>query len=406
MDLIYIPNGINITLSVAVEPEPYSPPDNVGPTNLHSVDSMVNYSEPQYNIHKVTTSTISNITQSYSVPILIILDNEDMFNPNDYGNNWVDIGFDSEGNSLGPQQWLSISISALGTYQTAVNQQGDIYISQDYGISWFLINTINPSPVISIAVSQDGKYQTVSDGLTIFICSDYGLTWDQAFSFNGTGNVFVSVSLCGKYQSVLSCGDTLYMSSDYGATWNPLDPTLNISTQDLYNSIQSFPTGSISMSFTGQYQSIACENIWLSSDYGINWKIADIPNPYNDNPDFNDRNWDGISISSDGRIQSATDSGGYIYISHNHGNTWSTADTGSTGNKTWQCIAISANANYQTALDIDGAIYLSLDYGDTWSLTTDANTLGRRWQGISLSANGQYQTAIEYGGTIWASNLL
>ena len=405
-DLIYIPNGINITLSVAVEPEPYSPPDNVGPTNLHSVDSMVNYSEPQYNIHKVTTSTISNITQSYSVPILIILDNEDMFNPNDYGNNWVDIGFDSEGNSLGPQQWLSISISSLGTYQTAVNQQGDIYISQDYGISWFLINTINPSPVISIAVSQDGKYQTVSDGLTIFICSDYGLTWDQAFSFNGTGNVFVSVSLCGKYQSVLSCGDTLYMSSDYGATWNPLDPTLNISTQDLYNSIQSFPTGSISMSFTGQYQSIACENIWLSSDYGINWKIADIPNPYNDNPDFNDRNWDGISISSDGRIQSATDSGGYIYISHNHGNTWSTADTGSTGNKTWQCIAISANANYQTALDIDGAIYLSLDYGDTWSLTTDANTLGRRWQGISLSANGQYQTAIEYGGTIWASNLL
>ena len=78
-DLIYIPNGMNITLSVAVEPEPYSPPDNVGPTNLHSVDSIINYSEPQYNIHKVTTSTITNITQSYSVPILIIVDNEDRF---------------------------------------------------------------------------------------------------------------------------------------------------------------------------------------------------------------------------------------------------------------------------------------------------------------------------------------
>ena len=411
-DLIYIPNGINITLSVAVEPEPYSPPDNVGPTNLHSVDSMVNFSEPQYNIHKVTTSTITNITQSYSVPILIVLDNEDKFNPNNYGNAWVDVGFDStpssEGGpySLGPQQWLSIAISSLGTYQSAVNQQGDIYISQDYGVSWYLINTINPSPVISIGVSQDGKYQTVSDGLTIFICSDYGVTWDQVLSFDGKGNVFVSVSLCGKYQSVLSCGDTLYNSSDFGITWNSIDPTLNTNIRDLYSSIQAFPTGSMAMSFTGQYQSIACENIWLSSDYGVNWKIADIPHPIGVDQDFNDRNWDGISISSDGRIQSATDSGGYIYISHDRGYTWSTADTSSTGNRTWQSIAISANANYQTALDIDGNIFLSLDYGATWAQSTDTNTYGRQWQGIAVSANGQYQTAIEYGGSIWASNLV
>jgi len=406
-DLIYIPNGINITLSVAVEPEPYSPPDNVGPTNLHAVDSMVNYSEPQYNIHKVTTSTITNITQSYSVPILIILENEDKFNSANFGNSWVDVGFDSESNSLGPQQWLSIAMSALGTYQSAVNQQGDIYISQNYGKSWYLINTVNPSPVISIGISQDGKYQTISDGLSVYICSDYGLTWDQVLSFNGTGNVFVSVSLCGKYQTVLSCGDTLYSSSDYGNTWNPLNPNLNASSKDLFSSIQAFPTGSMAMSFTGQYQSIACENIWLSSDYGVNWTIADIPHPPGEvNQDFNDRNWDGISISSDGRIQSATDSGGYIYVSHDHGHTWTTADTTVTGNRTWQSIAISANANFQTALDIDGNIFVSLDYGATWDQTPDINTYGRQWQGIAVSANGQYQTAIEYGGSIWASNLV
>jgi len=455
-DLIYIPNGMNITLSVAVEPEPYSPPDNVGPTNLHSVDSIVNYSEPQYNIRKVTTSTITNITQSYSVPILIIVDNEDRFNPSDYGKNWIDIGFDYNSNSIGAHQWLSVAISALGEYQSAVTQQGYIYISDNHGKGWFLIKAINPSPVMSIAVSETGQWQTVSDGLTIYTSSDYGTTWnpvipstivnnrfdvslnyyDVNFDINdeliipppppnvGTSNVFVSVSLCGQYQSiilsngqeqpvtsigyqsVLSCGDNLYSSSDFGATWKPLDPNLSQSNQDLFSSIQAFPTGSMAMSFTGQYQSIACENIWLSSDYGVSWKIASIPDPNHTGSDFNDRNWDGISVSSDGKIQSATDSGGYIYISHDYGHTWTTADTSATGNKTWQAISISANANYQTAIDIDGDIYLSLDYGSTWQLTTDTNTHGRQWQGIAVSANGQYQTAIEYGGTIWASNLL
>ena len=83
-DLLYIPTGISITLSVAIEQEPYTPINNVGPTNLHSVDDMVNWSDPQHNVHKVTTSTLSNITQTYSVPILIILDNTDKFNFDNY----------------------------------------------------------------------------------------------------------------------------------------------------------------------------------------------------------------------------------------------------------------------------------------------------------------------------------
>ena len=401
-DLIYIPNGISITLSVAVEPEPYSPPDNVGPTNLHAVDSLVNYSDPQNNIHKVTTSTISNITQTYSVPILIILDNEDTFNFNNYGGVWVDIGNDADGNSLGNQGWITVAMSALGTYQSAVNELGDIYISQDYGKSWFLVDNIGPGTVISIGISQDGSYQTISNGFKIFRSEDFGISWEAVFEV-GASNVFVSVSLCGKHQAVLSCGDSLYSSADYGRTWRRFEETDNA---DLYNSIETFPTGGISLSFSGQYQSIACEAVWLSTDYGQTWHVATLPNPTGDPSDFNERNWDGISISSDGKIQSATDSGGYIYNSQDYGATWVSADITKTGNRIWEAIAISANANFQTALDIDGYIFVSLDFGSTWDLTTDTNSYGRKWQGVAVSANGQYQTAIEYGGRIWASNLL
>lgn len=391
-DLIYIPNGISITLSVAVEPEPYSPPDNVGPTNLHSVDSIVNYSDPQNNIHKVTTSTITNITQTYSVPILIILNNEDTFNFDAYGNVWTDIGASI---GLGIKAWLSVSISSLGTYQSAVDELGDIYISSDYGNTWTLMYNIGYSITISIGVSQDGKYQTVSNGSHIYISSDYGTTWRNVYSV-GTSNVFVSVSLCGKYQTILSCGDSLYTSNNYGVTWTRLSDENN----ELYNSIETFPTGGVSLSFTGQYQCIACETIWISKDFGQTWRDVF------DGQYFNDHNWEGISISTTGQIQSAIDSGGNIYVSHDFGATWNPITSLNVLNKEWQSISISADANFQTAIEVGGAIYVSLDYGSTWAISTDTNTYNRNWQAVSVSANGQYQTAVEYGGSIYISNLL
>lgn len=387
-DLIYIPNGISITLTVAVEPEPYTPINNVGPTNLHDVDDLVNWSDPQTNVHKVTTSTITDITQKYSVPILIIVDNLDTFNFGNYGAIWSDIG-----TSIGNQPFISVCISSLGTYQSVITDQGDVFISDDYGVNWYLVNNFGISPVASIGVSQTGEFQTISNGISIYISQDYGWSWNEVFSL-GSSNVFVSVSLSGKYQAVLSCGDSLYSSSDFGQTWTRFEEERN---PPFYASMQGFPTGGLSLSFTGQYQSIACETIWLSSDYGETWTDAFVENQ------FNDHNWDGISISSNGRIQSATDSGGYIYNSQDYGITWNIANA---NNKTWFNISISANANYQTAIDIDGYIYLSLDYGLSWSLCPDENSYGRKWQGISVSANGQYQTAIEYNGSIWSSNML
>ena len=437
-DLIYIPNGMSITLSVAIEPEPYTPINNVGPTNLDSVDEIVNYSDPQRNIHRVTTSTLTNITQTYSVPILIILDNIDKFNFDNYGDNWVNIG-----NDLGYQQWISVCISSLGDYQSAITEQGDIYVSDNYGTNWYLVFNIGPSPIASIGVSQTGEYQTVSTGSKIFISSNFGFSWFPVIPDNGslvaspdfdtytmdvpnvgTSNVFVGVSLGGKYQTILSCGDSIYRSANYGQNWTKLNGDeaaatvdtaqdavdaapndsvarrnleIAVSKLNLYNSIQSFPTGGVSLSFTGKYQTIACETIWLSSDYGETW--IDV---YADQP-TNDHNWDGVSISSDGRIQSATDSGGYIYNSQDYGATWNIVTS---NNRTWFSISISANANFQTAIDIAGYIFVSLDYGSTWALCKDTTTYGKSWQGVSCSANGQYQTAIEYNGSIWSSNLL
>ena len=393
-DLIYIPNGIKITLSVNIEAEPYSPPNNVGPTNLSSpsINNKINWSDPQYNIHKNTTSTLENITQTYSVPILIILENEDKFNSGNYGYTWIDVG---TSNNVGNLNWLSISISSLGQYQSAIDDQGDIYRSQDYGATWSQIYNIGPSITASIGISETGRYQTVSNGFGIYVSSNYGVNWTNKY-FLGSSDIFVSVSLCGQYQSIISSGDSLYTSNDYGNTWNRYGDT----ESDLYNSIESFPTGAISISFTGQYQSIACENIYLSQDYGQTWQNAFV------GQDFDDHNWDGIAISSTGKMQTAVDSGGDIYHSQDYGVTWSPITSINVLYKNWQAVAMSADAQFQTVLEVGGGIYVSNDGGNTWNISPDTTVHNKNWQSVAVSANGQYQTAVINGGSIYTSNLL
>lgn len=402
-DLIYIPNGISITLSIEIEPEPYSHISNVGPLNLKSIDNMVNYSKPQNNIHKITTSTITDITQTYSVPILIVLENLDTFSFTDYGNNWTNPTVITPGQTtpdLNNQKWLCISMSSLGQYQNVAEEGGNVYVSNDYGSTWNhainigvsdIVNNTNAS--ISIGSSETGLYQTVSNGSNIFISSDYGNTWKNVYSL-GKSDVYVSVSLCGKYQTVLSCGDSIYSSSDYGKTWN----RYNDEESSLYNAIETFPTGVVSMSFTGQHQTIVSENIFVSNDYGQTW--VDVFD------DFSDLNWKYVSISSNGQYQTAVESTGEIYVCNDYGVTWNPINDELVSNKQWTAVSISANGNFQTAIEYGGTIYLSSDYGVTWKKSNDVKLLNKNWIDVAISANGQYQTVVEYGGGIYTSSLV
>jgi photosystem II stability/assembly factor-like uncharacterized protein len=402
-DLIYIPNGISITLNIEIEPELYTPISNKGPLNLRSIDNKINYSKPQTNIHKVTTSSITDITQTYSVPILIVLENLDTFSFSNFGNNWttpVQLPPSPIIPDLTHQNWLCISMSSLGQYQNVAESGGNVYVSNDYGASWGHAVNIgvsdhikNTNNSISIGSSETGLYQTVSNGKSIFISSDYGVNWKKVFDL-GMCNVHLSVSLCGKYQTVLSCGDSFYTSSDYGNNWNRYNDT----ESTLYNAIETFPAGSVSMSFTGQYQTIASESLFVSSDYGQTWTDAF--------SDFSDYNWQCVSISSDGHYQTAVESTGDIYISDDYGVTWNPVLADLVINKQWTAVSISANGNFQTAIEYNGTIYVSSDYGVTWNQSTDTKLQNKKWIDVAISANGQYQTVVEYGGGIYTSSLV
>jgi len=150
---------------------------------------------------------------------------------------------------------------------------------------------------------------------------------------------------------------------------------------------------SISISSDGKYQTAVVGpggfpnggQIYVSSDYGNSWVAKESV-----------RAWNGVSISSDGKYQSATVSGGQIYVSSDYGNTWVAKES----SRNWFGISISSDGKYQSATAQSGQIYVSSDYGNSW-VAKDSN---RGWFGISISSDGKYQSATVSAGQIYVSS--
>ena len=116
--------------------------------------------------------------------------------------------------------------------------------------------------------------------------------------------------------------------------------------------------------------------------------------------------WYSVSLSSDGKYQTAAADGSYIYTSSDYGATWTHNEgVGSAGSRRWYAVSLSSDGKYQTAV-VDGSyIYTSSDYGATWTHNEGAGTAGyNSWYSVSLSSDGKYQTAVAYNNFIYTSS--
>jgi photosystem II stability/assembly factor-like uncharacterized protein len=389
-DLIFIPEGLTITLSLNIQAEASLPINNVGPSYLDRIRNRLNWTRGY--VTRNTTYTTTNITQTTTLPLLLIMTDVTLETYTNYGKMWVQVGSVANGQ---PQNWLGISVSSTGKYQSAITQAGDIFVTNDYGLTWTLPNNIGPSDNNSISISYTGQHQTVSNGLSIFVSNDFGANWIQTFR-RGASQIFVTISLNGQYQTVVSCGDTVYISSDYGQTWNPIDPVEN---EELYYSVEGFPTAGIALSYNGIYQTIVTENIYISSDYGRTWENVSPKN------NLDDRNWRSVAMASDGIYQTAIEEGGDIYVSTDYGNTWTYVDNPNLIDKQWESVSVSATGQYQTAIEKGGNIHTSIDYGQTWDAVPDPLVANKQWIWVSVSSDGIYQSAVDFGGHIYMSQV-
>jgi len=212
-----------------------------------------------------------------------------------------------------PMAWTSVSVSANGQYQTgtvngSVLNNGGIYISSNYGVSWTQIVPVGTNTLtnwIESSISATGQFQTalVSGGF-IYRSTDFGITWNPVTSVGTNNWSFLCLSATGQYQTAVVNGGFLYNSTNYGATWSA-----NTSTG-------SKTWVSCSMVANAQYQ-LAVEGlvltggiatsggqIWYSNNYGVTWTSGGATqSPFT-----------GVTSSSNGQFSYAVTNAGGIFV--------------------------------------------------------------------------------------------
>ena len=267
------------------------------------------------------------------------------------------------------RQWFSIAMSSDGRIQAAVVNNGQIYTSYDYGVTWTARESNRAWRCI--AMSSDGRIQTaLGFSSQIYASYDYGVTWTARQSSRSWEGIAMSSD--GRIQTAVVNNGQIYTSYDYGVTWIARESSRSWSD--------------IAMSSDGRIQTALgfSSQIYTSYDYGVTWTARQ-----------SSRGWSKIAMSSDGRIQTAIEPYGQIYTSYDYGVTWTVREN----SRIWFGIAISSDGRIQTAVVQNGQIYTSYDYGVTWT----ARESNRAWRCIAMSSDGRIQTAIGNSGRIYIS---
>ena len=262
---------------------------------------------------------------------------------------------------------------------------------------YFAIETSSKGNFIAASVQYT---QNITSNSIINISEDYGKTWSTKFelglSSTRSPNILsIAMSVDGKF---ITIGATLsspseskvFVSTDYGNTW--------------VNRLNTFSVGAsyVSMSSDGRIQTAVQYNgnIYVSTNYGNTW-IQITFNLIGTNK------WNGISMSSDGRIQAACRDGQPLAVSYDYGNSWTNKDT----NRAWRSIKMSSDGRIQVAVTTVGSIFAkSIDYGQNWQIINNTTSA----IDITSSSNGKIllfagistlYTSNNYGDTVIESPL-
>jgi hypothetical protein len=268
-----------------------------------------------------------------------------------------------------------VAVSSDGRIQAACNFGDYISISYDYGATWNPTGGVNNWT--NVAMSQDGRIiaALITNAGYVFISYDYGATWTPRLPGSSLASLrAIAMSSDGRIQAVAGLGAPLHVSRDYGVTWVATLPSAN--------------SRGCNMSSDGRIQvfcNFSGSSIVISYDYGATWItktgfIAPLA----------------VSMSSDGRIQTIVSgfvsSSGYIYTSYDYGVTWVPRMTSTP--RDYRGIAISSDGRVQMACHISGYVYISYDYGATWA---QRSTFGLSWSSTAMSSDGRIQTVVTGG---------
>ena len=294
--------------------------------------------------------------------------------------------------TINNSSWKSIAISSNGKYQTAVGFLSGIYISADYGSTWYTASSSLSVNWTSVDVSGDGRYQVACTNQYIYTSNDFGVTWIPRTEIaGGEARNWTSVRLTheGRVQvaSVYSTiNGFLYKSEDYGDTWAVTLGSINGFGQTW---------SSIGISFDGKYQTaiagVGGSRPYRTNDYGEIWNIVDDPNlPINAGDAY-------VDMSDNGKYQTMVrDNNFAVYVSNNYGVSWTAVPI--PDNQFWGSVTIPSDGRIQVITSRSVAkMYVSLNWGTTWQLLPSPVAVdgSRRWVDIAMSFDGKILIGLE-----------
>lgn len=255
----------------------------------------------------------------------------------------------------------SISISNNAEIISAITINNGLYASFDCGDTWqFYTNEIFCSLYDIDTSAFNGSYALVGSPGYIYTTFNDLNCWCQRTEIEKNWTS-VKTSNNGQVQVAVSYSGDLYVSNDCGLNWEQKE------------------TGYLIINDTGSL--VQRVDYFGNIDTGEYIEIIEVK--YN-------RAYTDVAISKNGRVVSAADNCGNIYISYDSGNNW-TNKLSISGSK-FSAIAISCDGKNQTAVEYLGYIYYSTNTGCSWQKIDCCNF----WQTISMSDDGCVQILASY----------
>ena len=311
-------------------------------------------------------------------------------------------GFTAAATSLGVIVGGSIApVPEDSSYRFAAGYVVFPRISTDTGTTWTNITTIGPANNLKddVSMSDNGQYVLyvgrTSGGAAIpfYTSSNFGSTWVTGAT---APRLSCYVSSTGQYQGFSTTnvtGSTLgyYSSNDYGSTFSIVPSTTGNTIYDIAIPKLGYPTYLI----RGFYL------VKLDSSGTLTNVLTDSGSRYR-----------GVDISSDAKyittVQwNATTYTAQIMVSNDYGSTFVNKLSISRFVNSWFSVAVSNSGQYQVVSEpalssfdyTTGYIHVSNDYGQTWTTKsfTQSGISYSFWK-ASISPTGKYQYV-----TNWAS---
>ena len=268
-----------------------------------------------------------------------------------------------------------------------INSNGNIGMGTSSALTKLSIQGLAGSDILNIASSAGASlmYINIAGNIGLGTNNPYNLLTVGSYNSGtsnslkqglfSTDNMLLSQLEGGTYFGRVGIKENQWGLSNHSSNWTSRDSN----NRNYY---------SVAMSSDGKIQTAVATPgfIYVSNDYGVTWVSKG-----------SDLSWRGVAMSSDGKIQTAVNWNNKIYGSTDYGNTWAIKDS---NNRNYYSVAMSSDGKIQTAVVEDGQIYGSTDYGNTW-LSKDSNN--RSYRGIAMSSDGKIQTAVVLNGYVYGS---